>query len=155
MVREIIHIQVGQCGNQIGNSFWNTMAKEHNLAENGRFKGKPDEKDNQQKLDKIDVYYQEAGTMRFVPRACLVDLEPGTMDVIKASPIGPLFKPDNFCFGATGAGNNWYVYYPIYLLLYISIEEYLMVLYLSGRNKKHLSTQTYLGQRDIIQKVQN
>merc|ERR1719384_2141306 len=33
--------------------------------------------------------------MRFVPRACLVDLEPGIMDVIKASPMGALFKPDN------------------------------------------------------------
>jgi len=53
------------------------------------------------------VYYQEAGTMRFVPRACLVDLEPGIMDVIKASPMGSLFKPDNMCFGASGAGNNW------------------------------------------------
>merc|ERR1712048_1078999 len=59
------------------------------------------------RLDKIDVYYQEAGTMRFVPRACLVDLEPGIMDVIKASPMGTLFKPDNMCFGANGAGNNW------------------------------------------------
>merc|ERR1719412_1860107 len=29
------------------------------------------------------------------------------MDVIKASPMGPLFKPDNMCFGASGAGNNW------------------------------------------------
>eukprot|EP00497_Spongosphaera_streptacantha_P002111 TRINITY_DN26_c0_g2_i3.p1 TRINITY_DN26_c0_g2~~TRINITY_DN26_c0_g2_i3.p1 ORF type:complete len:342 (+),score=106.25 TRINITY_DN26_c0_g2_i3:219-1244(+) len=44
---------------------------------------------------------------RFVPRACLVDLEPGTVDVIKASPVGTLFKPDNFVFGASGAGNNW------------------------------------------------
>merc|ERR1711990_1016168 len=36
-----------------------------------------------------------------------VDLEPGTVDVIKASPVGTLFKPDNFVFGASGAGNNW------------------------------------------------
>merc|ERR1712038_2078089 len=70
-------------------------------------KGKPDEDNNQMRLDKINVYYQEAGTMRFVPRACLVDLEPGIMDVIKASPMGALFKPDNMCFGASGAGNNW------------------------------------------------
>jgi len=107
MVREIIHVQVGQCGNQIGNAFWTTMGSEHKLEANGKFKGKPEEGDNQQRLDKIDVYYQEAGTMRFVPRACLVDLEPGIMDVIKASPMGALFKPDNMCFGASGAGNNW------------------------------------------------
>jgi len=108
MVREIIHVQVGQCGNQIGNAFWGTMGKEHKLEPNGKFKGKPEEGDNRLRLDKIDVYYQEAGTMRFVPRACLVDLEPGIMDVIKASPMGALFKPDNMCFGASGAGNNWY-----------------------------------------------
>jgi len=107
MVREIIHVQVGQCGNQIGNAFWSTMGAEHKLEANGKFKGKPEEEDNQLRLDKIDVYYQEAGTMRFVPRACLVDLEPGIMDVIKASPMGALFKPDNMCFGASGAGNNW------------------------------------------------
>jgi len=44
---------------------------------------------------------------KWVPRAILVDLEPGTMDVIKASPIGTSFKPDNMVFGANGAGNNW------------------------------------------------
>merc|ERR1711978_67559 len=31
----------------------------------------------------------------------------GTMDVIKASAIGPVFKPDNMVFGNNGAGNNW------------------------------------------------
>merc|ERR1719161_2168955 len=57
-------------------------------------------------LDKVDVYLRETGE-RWVPPACLVDLEPGTVDVIKASPVGTLFKPDNFVFGASGAGNNW------------------------------------------------
>jgi tubulin beta len=106
MVREIIHVQVGQCGNQIGNSFWTTMCAEHRLSPDGKFqgKGKPDDR---LRIDKIDVYYAEAGVMRYVPRACLVDLEPGIIDVIKASPMGSLFKPDNMCFGASGAGNNW------------------------------------------------
>eukprot|EP01083_Nonionella_stella_P273997 929801_1 len=101
MVREIVHVQVGQCGNQIGNAFCTTMVKEHKLEKNGQFKGKRENPDNQLRLDKIDVYYQEAGTMRFVPRACLVDLEPGIKDVIKASPMGSIFKPDNMCFGSS------------------------------------------------------
>merc|ERR1719390_135951 len=29
------------------------------------------------------------------------------MDIIKGSPIGSTFRPDNFCFGHNGAGNNW------------------------------------------------
>jgi len=34
-------------------------------------------------------------------------LEPGTMDSVRASPIGGIFRPDNFVFGQSGAGNNW------------------------------------------------
>ena len=44
---------------------------------------------------------------RYVPRAVLMDLEPGTMDSVRAGPFGHLFRPDNFVFGQTGAGNNW------------------------------------------------
>ena len=35
-----------------------------------------------------------------MPRCILVDLEPGTMDSVRAGPLGHLFKPDNFIFGA-------------------------------------------------------
>ena len=38
--------------------------------------------------------------------ACVVDLQPGFMDVFKASSMGALFKPDNLYFGASGTGNN-------------------------------------------------
>ena len=44
---------------------------------------------------------------RYVPRAVLLDLEPGTMDAVRAGPYGQVFRPDNFVFGQTGAGNNW------------------------------------------------
>jgi len=117
MVREIIHVQVGQCGNQVGLAFWNAVTKEHRLeTKSMKFSapkkiadedgdGLPDE------LEKIDVYFRATSSeplvTKWVPRAVLVDLEPGTMDVIKAQPLGPAFKPDNLCFGNNGAGNNW------------------------------------------------
>lgn len=90
------------------------MLNEHNLDNDGKFKTDQENKQNLtaeelSRLEKIDVYYKEAGTLRFVPRAVCVDLEPGTAEVIKASPIGKMFKPDNFIFGASGAGNNWCV----------------------------------------------
>ena len=44
---------------------------------------------------------------KFVPRAILVDLEPGTMDSVRSGPYGQIFRPDNFVFGQSGAGNNW------------------------------------------------
>ena len=58
-------------------------------------------------LERINVYYNEATGGRYVPRAVLMDLEPGTMDSVRAGPFGQLFRPDNFVFGQTGAGNNW------------------------------------------------
>jgi len=120
MVREIIHIQVGQCGNQVGCAFWNAIKSEHLVGPDGKFdkkaweaKGAGDEDGDgiPDELENIDVYFRgtvdEKMDAKWVPRAVLVDLEPGTMDVIKASPIGTFFKPDNMVFGNNGAGNNW------------------------------------------------
>jgi len=117
MPREIIHLQVGQCGNQIGNVMWSYFGAEHCLDANGKFNKKDpnivdaDGDGNIDQLDKIGVYFKpstdEPENARYVPRAVLVDLEPGTVDVIKASKIGSLFKPDNMIFGSNGAGNNW------------------------------------------------
>jgi len=57
----------------------------------------------------LNVYYNEAKGGRYVPRAVLVDLEPGTLNNIKASPYGKLYRPDNMVCGTSGAGagNNW------------------------------------------------
>jgi len=44
---------------------------------------------------------------KYVPRAILIDLEPGTMDSVRSGPFGQIFRPDNFVFGQSGAGNNW------------------------------------------------
>lgn len=40
----------------------------------------------------------------YVPRAVLVDLEPGTMDSARSGPYGTIFRPDNYVFGQSGAG---------------------------------------------------
>ena len=37
MPREIIHLQVGQCGNQVGLAFWNAVIAEHDLNSDGQF----------------------------------------------------------------------------------------------------------------------
>lgn len=43
---------------------------------------------------------------KYVPRAILVDLEPGTMDSVRSGPFGQLFRPDNYVFGQSGAGTK-------------------------------------------------
>jgi len=97
-----VHIQTGQCGNQIGQKFWEIITDEHGMDTDGV----PDSDQNEIQAERLDVYYNE-GQGRYIPRAVLVDLEPGTMDTLKAGPLGNLFKPDNYCFAQSGAGNNW------------------------------------------------
>ena len=120
-MREIVHIQVGQCGkyvsdcstqtkkkteiylfSQMGTKFWEVISDEHGIEKTGSYCG-----DSDLQLERINVYYNEATGGKYVPRAILVDLEPGTMDAVRSGIYGPLFRPDNFVFGQTGAGNNW------------------------------------------------
>jgi len=127
MVREIICLQVGQAGNQVGSRFWESVFAEHKLNKKGREKqesaeGANDGFDPCLHGDKIDVYFKEQNgrgpdhnreqkrkkrSGKWIPRAVMVDLEPGTLDVVTASAVGKAFKPDNFVFGNSGAGNNW------------------------------------------------
>jgi len=101
-MREIVSIQAGQCGNQIGSKFWEVISDEHGVDPTGTYQG-----DSDLQLERINVYFNEATGGRYVPRGVLMDLEPGTMDSVRAGPYGQIFRPDNFVFGQTGAGNNW------------------------------------------------
>uniref|UniRef100_A0A8C4RRZ5 Tubulin beta-5 chain n=1 Tax=Erpetoichthys calabaricus TaxID=27687 RepID=A0A8C4RRZ5_ERPCA len=93
-MREIVHIQAGQCGNQIGTKFWEVISDEHGTDPAGNYVG-----DSALQLERINVYFNEASSQKYVPRAVLVDLEPGTMDSVRSGPFGQLFRPDNFIFG--------------------------------------------------------
>ena len=71
-MREIVAIQGGQCGNQIGAKFWEVIADEHGIDPTGTYHG-----DSDLQLERINVYFNEATGGRYVPRAVLMDLEPG------------------------------------------------------------------------------
>jgi len=84
-MREIVHIQAGQCGNQIGAKFWEVISDEHGIDPTGTYHG-----DSDLQLERINVYFNEATGGRYVPRAILMDLEPGTMDSVRAGPFGQI-----------------------------------------------------------------
>ena len=52
MPREIVHIQAGQCGNQIGAKFWEIISNEHGIAPNGAYEGESD-----LQIERIDVSF--------------------------------------------------------------------------------------------------
>ena len=101
-MREIIDIQVGKCGLQVGSEFWRVISDEHGIDPAGSFHGYSDSQ-----LERINVYYNEACGGHYIPRAVLVDLDPSTMDEVRAGPLGRTYSPDNFISGQEGAGNNW------------------------------------------------
>ncbi|KAI1317012.1 tubulin beta chain 1 [Xylariaceae sp. FL0255] len=101
-MREIVHVSTGQCGNQVGAAFWETVSREHGLDYSGKYQGS-----SSLQLERIGVYFNEAGNNKFVPRAVLVDLEPGTMDAVRSGRFRDMFRPDNMVYGQSGAGNNW------------------------------------------------
>ena len=80
-MREIVHLQAGQCGNQIGAKFWEIISDEHGIDPNGAYAGT-----SELQMERIDVYYNEAQGLspeskargerltaggKFVPRADL------------------------------------------------------------------------------------
>ncbi|TDL17966.1 beta-tubulin 2 [Rickenella mellea] len=107
MGREIVNVQCGQAGNQVGEAFWKMLIAEHGLDDNGIYRG-----NDPQMLERLNVYFTEVEqgsgtTLKYVPRSIQCDLEAGVTNRIRAGPMGGLFKPDTYITGNSGAGNNW------------------------------------------------
>ncbi|OSC99897.1 beta-tubulin 2 [Trametes coccinea BRFM310] len=106
MPREIVNVQAGQAGNQVGENFWRMLLAEHGLDEEGHYKG-----NDPQQLARVGVFFNEIEhpglPNKYVPRSVQIDLEEGVCDRIRSGPLGHLFRPDTFVTGSSGAGNNW------------------------------------------------
>jgi len=68
MPREIITLQVGQCGNQIGMEFWKQLCLEHGINQNGIL-----EDFATHGGDRKDVFFYQADDDQYIPRALLID----------------------------------------------------------------------------------
>ncbi|KIJ62875.1 hypothetical protein HYDPIDRAFT_30018 [Hydnomerulius pinastri MD-312] len=105
MSREIINIQAGQAGNQVGERFWKMLLAEHGLDDSGMYIGQ-----DPLQIARAGVYFtpiDSNGPTKYVPRSVQVDLEAGVCNHIRAGPLGKLFRPDTYFTGDSGAGNNW------------------------------------------------
>jgi len=104
MPREIITLQLGQCGNQIGSEFWKQLCAEHGIAPDGTLQefaiGGEDRK---------DVFFYQADDDHFIPRNLMIDLEPRVINAIQYSSYRELYNQENFFIAPDGggAGNNW------------------------------------------------
>eukprot|EP00924_Labyrinthula_sp_SR-Ha-C_P005386 maker-scaffold_1-snap-gene-30.59-mRNA-1 protein AED:0.11 eAED:0.11 QI:54/0.8/0.83/1/0.6/0.5/6/89/385 len=104
MPREIITLQIGQCGNQIGSEFWKRLIAEHGISAEGVLQPFAVNGD-----DKKDVFFYQADDEHYIPRAILMDLEPRVINGIQNSSYKQLFNAENIFVSKEGggAGNNW------------------------------------------------
>ncbi len=132
MPREIITLQVGQCGNQIGGEFWKQLCREHGIEPDGslRHRNPTDYNHNDTTStssssaspssppsssihipsktivdDRKDVFFYQSDDEQYIPRSLLIDLEPRVVNKLRGqnSKYKDLFNPEN-CFVAQDGG---------------------------------------------------
>ena len=116
-MREIIHFQVGKCGNNIGSKFIEDISTEHGLNQDGSYIGTDD---NQ--LKNINVFFNET-EKKYTPRAILIDTEPTAIEEIMVKPFSKLFLPDNILYDREGTGNVYSKGYYCSQDLFMSISD--------------------------------
>lgn len=100
-MREIISIHIGQAGVQIGNACWELYCKEHGINPDGSLH--PDAMED----EGAQSFFSQTSANTYVPRALMVDLEPGVIDSIKTSKYRNLFHPELLIHGKEDAANNY------------------------------------------------
>lgn len=113
MPRELITIQVGQCGNQVGVRFWDLALREHAAANPRAVFDEP----LSSFFRNVDSRYDDplelplgagATPIRTLKaRAVLVDMEEGVISQLERGPLADLFDARQRVTSHAGAGNNW------------------------------------------------
>ena len=70
MPREIITLQCGQCGNQVGFEFWRRLCQEHGINKEGRLEDYAIENSG----DRKDVFFYQADDEHYIPRSLLIGI---------------------------------------------------------------------------------
>ena len=111
MPRELITVQVGQAGNQIGGGFWELALREH--ASTNRAKVPVYDEAMSSFFRNVDARRGDAPLPVGSPvaalkaRAVCVDMEEGVLSAMTRGPLGELFDAQRYVTSSGGSGNNW------------------------------------------------
>jgi tubulin alpha len=101
--REVLTVNVGQAGIQLGNAVWEQYTMEHNIDPTGKLAAKKTEEKNKY----FTTFFEETGTGQFVPRNITVDLEPTVVDDVRTGEFAQMFHPEFLLNGKEDAANNF------------------------------------------------
>ncbi|KAF8314285.1 gamma tubulin [Clavulina sp. PMI_390] len=106
MPREIVTVQMGQCGNQTGSAFWQRLCAEHGISKDGILE---EWATDGNAGDRKDVFFYQADDEHYIPRAIMIDLEPRVIGGILTGDFKNLYNRENIFVSQDGggAGNNW------------------------------------------------
>jgi len=101
----VITLQLGQCGNQVGAEFFNSLTKElnKNCATGSRYSEYLQD-------GQVRFFYENEKSTNWCARAVLIDMEPKVIQgVLKDSrKMGAwCYNDQQLVYGAAGSGNNW------------------------------------------------
>ncbi|GME92086.1 unnamed protein product [[Candida] boidinii] len=104
-MREVISVNVGQAGCQIGNACWELYSMEHGITPDGYLQeGLKRPKGGE---EGFSTFFSETGSGKYVPRALYVDLEPSVVDEVRTGKYKNLFHPEQLITGKEDAANNY------------------------------------------------
>ncbi|KAI5180231.1 tubulin alpha [Nematocida sp. AWRm80] len=101
-MRETLSIHVGQGGIQMGNACWELYSIEHGITPTGEI-----DREANKPIETASSFFAETSTGNMVPRALMVDLEPGVIDSIKSGEYRNLYNPNQLISGKEDAANNY------------------------------------------------
>ncbi|CAH2350185.1 tubulin alpha-1 chain [[Candida] railenensis] len=104
-MREVISVNVGQAGCQIGNSCWELYSQEHGIRPDGYLQDGLDRPKGGE--EGFSTFFSETGSGKYVPRALYVDLEPNVIDEVRTGAYKELFHPEQLIAGKEDAANNY------------------------------------------------
>jgi len=103
--REVLTVNVGQAGIQLGNAVWAQYCAEHAIGPDGKL---PEDQADLESKDKyFTTFFEETGTGQYVPRNITVDLEPSVVDDVRTGAYAQMFHPEFLLNGKEDAANNF------------------------------------------------
>jgi len=118
-VREIISINVGQAGCQLGNTLWQQYNLEHSvkpgepwqpetqMEESKKTSGGEYQSSKADVLTKAKTFYARSNQGNMIPRNLFIDLEASCIQQIRKGPLKKQFADDYFIEGKEDAANNF------------------------------------------------
>ena len=100
MVREVITINVGRCGIQMGHRIWKQYCAEAAITKDGRCLSSSDD-------IAFEQIFSETKDGKYRTRNLMVDTEAGVIENIRKSAYSGIYDDDCFVFGNESANNNF------------------------------------------------